>query len=209
MPDGDSYHLRWFKPTTEVELCGRATLASAFLILTRLSPDADSVRFDTRSGRLDVVRDGDLLFLDFPVYPRDKAACPQVLSEGLGAIPGTVIEGPNYLAVFDAQADVAALDPDMTLLEKLHPRGVIATAPGDDCDFVSRYFAPSFGVPEDPITGSAYCMLIPYGVGRAGKSRLDASQISARCGRLTCEDRGARVGIGGTAVLYLEGRITI
>ena len=209
VPDGDGYHLRWFTPTTEVELCGHATLASAFLILTRLSPDADSMRFDTRSGRLDVVRDGDLLFLDFPAYPRVEVTCPQALSDGLSAVPGTVIEGPNYLAVFDVQADVAALDPDMTLLEKLHPRGVIATAPGDDCDFVSRYSAPSFGVPEDSITGSAYCMLIPYGVGRAGKSRLDASQISARGSRLTCEDRGACVGVGGTAVLYLEDRITI
>ncbi|MGB0631359.1 MAG: PhzF family phenazine biosynthesis protein [Alphaproteobacteria bacterium] len=205
----DGYDLRWFTPSLEVELCGHATLATAFLILTRLTPEADAVRFETRSGRLDVVRDGDRFFLDFPAYPGDAVACPPALSDGLGVEPHTVIAGPNYMAVLETEDAVAGLQPDMPVLEKLHPRGVIATAPGEDCDFVSRFFGPSFGVPEDPVTGSAHCMLIPYWARRLGKSSLDARQISARGGRLACEDRGDRVGIGGAAVMYLEGRITV
>lgn len=206
---GDGYDLRWFTPSLEVDLCGHATLASAFLILTRLSPGSDSVRFETRSGGLHVTRDGDRLFLDFPAYPGKVVDCPADLSGGLGVSPQTVVEGPNYVAVLETEAAVAALQPDMTQIARLHTRGVIATAPGDESDFVSRFFGPSFGVPEDPVTGSAHCMLIPYWAQRTGKKIMDARQISSRGGRLWCEDRGDRVGIGGTAVMYLEGRITV
>lgn len=155
MASGDGYDLRWFTPSIEVDLCGHATLASAFLILTRLSPESDSVRFETRSGGLHVTRDGDRLFLDFPAYPGKVVDCPADLSGGLGVFPPTVVEGPNYVAVLATEATVAALQPDMTQIARLHPRGVIATAPGGESDFVSRFFGPSFGVPEDPITGSA------------------------------------------------------
>ena len=209
VPRADGYDLRWFTPTVEVDLCGHATLASAFLVLNRIEPAAQTVRFHTRSGELTVERREKLLFLDFPAYPGEEAACPAGLADGLGVAPAAVIEGPNYMAVLEDEAAVAALRPDMARLADLHPRGVIATAPGDACDFVSRYFAPSFGVPEDPVTGSAHCMLTPYWARRTGKSILDARQISARGGRLTCEDRGQRVGIGGAAVMYLEGRITV
>ena len=168
-PGAEAFGLRWFTPTTEVDLCGHATLASAFLILTRLSPGSNSVRFETRSGGLHVTRYGDRLFLDFPAYPGKVVDCPADLSGGLGVSPQTVVEGPNYVAVLKTEAAVAALQPDMTQIARLHPRGVIATAPGDESDFVSRFFGPSFGVPEDPVTGSAHCMLIPYWAQRTGK----------------------------------------
>ena len=201
---GTNYDLRWFTPTLEVELCGHATLASAFLIFERFAPEADLLRFQTRSGELTVVRNGDSLFLDFPAYPGVAVDCPPALADGLGATPAHVIEGPNYMAVFDTEADIAGFNPDMATLSTLHPRGVIATAPGDAVDFVSRYF-----VPEDPVTGSAHCMLTPYWAKRLNKTRMDARQISTRGGALVCEDRGDRVGIGGKAVMYLEGRIRV
>lgn len=209
VPANDGYDLRWFTPALEVELCGHATLATAYLILTRLTPGDDAVEFETRSGRLTVTRDGDRFFLDFPAYRGEEVACPPYLSAGLGVVPRAVVAGPNNMVVLETEADVAGLRPDMAALEKLHPRGVIVTAPGEMCDFVSRYFGPSFGVPEDPVTGSAHCMLIPYWAKRLEKLSLDARQISARGGRLWCEDRGDRAGIGGTAVMYLEGRITV
>jgi len=156
-----------------------------------------------------VVRWDGLMHLDFPAYPGSVVDCPLALADGLGTTPLEVLEGPNYMAVFPSEDDIATLSPNMDVLATLHPRCVIATAPGDACDFVSRYFGPSFGVPEDPVTGSAHCMLTPYWVARLGKDRLGARQISIRGGRLRCEDRGDRVGIGGQAVLYLEGRITV
>lgn len=231
--DGDFYRLRWFTPTVEVDLCGHATLASGHVILTRLKPELDSVRFDTRSGELSVRRDGDLLAMDFPALPGEDAGVPHRLVSGLGREPVEVLRATNYLAVFETRDDVAALDPDMEQLKTLHPYGVIATAPGGaqerapggeqdtgkdggedtgedgGADFVSRYFAPSFGVPEDPVTGSAHCTLIPYWAARLGKDRLTARQISARLGELTCEAKGDRVSIAGRAVLYLEGAITV
>ena len=207
--NGDGYDLRWFTPTLEVELCGHATLASAFLIFERLAPDTDTIRFQTRSGELTVTRQDGMLFLDFPSYPGAAVDCPPALADGLGAAPLDVIEGPNYMAVFASEADIAALAPNMETIATLHPRGVIATAPGDEVDFVSRFFGPSFGVPEDLVTGSAHCMLTPYWARRLGKTRMDARQISKRGGTLVCEDRGDRVGIGGNAVLYLEGKITV
>jgi PhzF family phenazine biosynthesis protein len=207
--DGTSYDLRWFTPALEVELCGHATLASAFLIFERFAPDAEILRFQTRSGELTVARKDGMLFLDFPSYPGPAVDCPDALTGGMGNTPQEVIEGPNYMAVFQSEADIAALAPNMEMLATLHPRGVIATAPGDAVDFVSRVFVPSFGVPEDPATGSAHCMLTPYWARRLGKTRLNARQISTRGGVLVCEDRGDRVGIGGQAVLYLEGKITV
>lgn len=205
----DGFNLRWFTPTLEVELCGHATLASAYLIFDRIAPDAETLRFQTRSGELTVARQDGRLFLDFPSYPGPVVACPPALADGLGAVPTEVIEGPNYMAVFAAEADIAALAPDMPTIGTLHPRGVIATAPGDRVDFVSRFFGPSFGVPEDPVTGSAHCMLTPYWARRLGKTWMEARQLSRRGGALICEDRGDRVGIGGNAVLYLEGRIRV
>ena len=179
VPGGDGgYDLRWFTPTVEVELCGHATLASAFVILDCMAAGGDEVFFNTRSGRLAVARRGDLLYLDFPAHRAVEAAVPEALVDGLGAAPRTALEGPNHMAVFAGEAEVAALDPDFRELAKLHPRGVIATAPGGDCDFVSRYFAPAHGVDEDPVTGSAHCMLIPSG--RRGWAANGCSRARSR-----------------------------
>ena len=207
--NGSGYELRWFTPAVEVGLCGHATLASAFVVFERLKPGSDTVRFQTRSGELTVAREDGLLVLDFPAYPGETVSCPAALARGLGGEPEEVVEGPNFMAVFAAETEIAAIAPDFNTLATLHPRGVIVTAPGDGCDFVSRYFAPSFGVPEDPVTGSAHCMLTPYWSARLDRKRLQARQISARGGRLVCEDRGERVGIGGQAVLYMEGTMTV
>ncbi len=155
--------------------------------------------------------------MDFPAYPRTSGPLPDVLAAGLGVAPAEVFIGPNWMVVLDSADRVRSLDPDMTAIASAHPRCVIVTAPGDrdgdgdfaDCDFVSRFFAPSYGIPEDPVTGSAHCMLTPYWAQRLGRKRLEARQISARGGRLVCEDRGDRVGIGGSAVLFMEGTIRL
>ncbi len=216
------YRLRWFTPTVEVDLCGHATLATAWLVFDRIEPTADSVSFETRSGMLTVSREGTardaMMYLDFPSYPGTPAADPpEALTRALGRPPVEAVEGPNWLAVLPSAADVAALEPDIDAVAELHPRCLIVTAPGagwdgdgkGPCDFVSRFFAPAHGVAEDAVTGSAHCMLTPYWSRKLGKTRLDARQISARGGRLVCEDRGQRTGIGGQAVLFMEGTITI
>jgi PhzF family phenazine biosynthesis protein len=209
--EGADYALRWFTPTAEVDLCGHATLASAFVVFDRLQPDARAVRFSSRSGVLTVTRSGDLLALDFPALPAAYCDVPAALIDGLGAAPQEVRLASNYLAVFESEDQIAALVPDMNRLASLHPHGVIATAPGaaDEVDFVSRFFAPSFGIPEDPVTGSAHCTLVPYWSGRLGRDHLVAHQISARGGELICDMRGDRVAIAGRAVLYLDGTITV
>ncbi len=209
--DGADYALRWFTPTAEVDLCGHATLASAFVVFNRLRLDARSVRFSSRSGILTVTRAGDLLALDFPALPAAVCDAPAALVDGLGHTPKEVRLASNYLAVFETEVQITALAPNMTLLASLHPHGVIATAPGaaDEVDFVSRFFAPSFGIPEDPVTGSAHCTLVPYWSGRLARDHLLARQISARGGELICDMRGDRVGLAGRAVLYLKGTITV
>lgn len=205
------YALRWFTPTAEVDLCGHATLASAFVVFNRIRPDARSVRFSSRSGILTVTRAGELLALDFPSFPAVSCDVPAALIEGLVHAPQEVRLASNYLAVFETAVEIAALAPDMGILAKLHPHGVIATAPGavTGVDFVSRFFAPSFGIPEDSVTGSAHCTLVPYWAQRLGRDHLIARQISARGGELICDARGDRVGIAGRAVLYLEGTIAV
>ncbi|MGE3934101.1 MAG: PhzF family phenazine biosynthesis protein [Rhodospirillaceae bacterium] len=205
---GGGYALRWFTPTMEVDLCGHATVASAFVIMTVLQPGRDSVAFETKSGRLDVTRDGDRFVLDFPALPAAPVVAPDGLAAALGAPPRAVLTAAKWLCVYDDAATVRALAPDMTALARFDG-GVIVTSRGEDCDFVSRFFAPSYGIPEDPVTGSAHCTLIPYWAAALGREALFARQVSARGGELWCEDRGARVSIGGRAVLYLTGTIDI
>jgi PhzF family phenazine biosynthesis protein len=207
--EGDGYGLRWFTPAVEVDLCGHATLASAYVIFERLRPEAREVRFQTRSGELVVVRDGGRLRMSFPARPPQVSEAHPDLVPALGGKPRAVLGARDYLVVYDRAEEVAGLRPDMERLKRVDRFAVIVTAPGEDCDFVSRFFAPSKGVPEDPVTGSAHCTLIPYWSGRLGKRRLHARQISARGGELWCEDAGERVLIAGEAVLYLEGRIRI
>ena len=212
VPDGDSYGLRWFTPKNEVDLCGHATLASAFVLFKCLGMEGDSVRFSTRSGTLTVTRKDDFLELDFPSLPAEAVAAPEALLNGLRCLPRETLLASHYMAVFDTKEEIAVLSPDMAALEILHPAGVIVTAPGDpggNVDFVSRFFAPSHGIPEDSVTGSAHCTLIPYWSARLNKDRLVARQISARGGDLVCHARGDKVGIAGRAVLYLEGMIKV
>ncbi|MBO0738069.1 MAG: PhzF family phenazine biosynthesis protein [Alphaproteobacteria bacterium] len=211
-PQADGYLLRWFTPTVEVELCGHATLASGYVVTNILAPERRAVRFETlKAGPLNVTRDGDLLAMDFPAWPTEpQAADPRVFA-ALGRTPakGFVARG-RTLAVYERAADVAALRPDLAALRRIPDASVIATAPADDSvDFVSRYFAPNHGVDEDPVTGSAHCVLTPYWAARLGKTRLSARQISPRGGELMCTLRGDRVTIAGRAVLYLEGTITV
>lgn len=208
--EGDGYRLRWFTPTVEVDLCGHATLASAWVVFERLDRAARSVRFETRSGTLTVAKQDGRLELDFPALPPVRQAAPAELAAGLRRAPVDTWKAVNWLAVFDKAADIRALDPDMGALARLAPACTIATAPadpGDGCDFVSRFFAPAHGIPEDPATGSAHCTLVPYWAKRLGRKTLHARQISRRGGELFCEDRGARVAIGGSCALFLEGAI--
>ena len=204
---GEHFDLRWMTPTVEVELCGHATLAAAHIIFRHLGYAQSVVRFQALSGLLTVERKGERLVLDFPSRPASEVPLPNDLIRSLGAYPDALLDGRDYLAIFPTEAEVAALRPDFHLVAELERQGVVATAPGNDCDFVSRYFAPAAGIPEDPVTGSTHCTLIPYWSQRLGKRELFARQISARGGELFCEDRGDRVGIGGNAVTYSEGKI--
>jgi PhzF family phenazine biosynthesis protein len=212
VPEGDGFHLRWFTPRTEVDLCGHATLASAWVVLNRLHPEASSVSFRTRSGELGVRRDGDLLSMDFPSRPPVIKEAPRALVEGLGAEPAEVLAAPrDYLVVYESEDEVRRLKPDFARLRGLDRLGVIVTAEGAAVDFVSRFFAPSVGVPEDPVTGSAHCTLTPFWAMRLGEGDawMRARQVSTRGGDLRCRHRGDRVDIAGSAVLFLEGRISL
>ncbi|MCW1921435.1 PhzF family phenazine biosynthesis protein [Luteolibacter arcticus] len=204
------FDLRWFTPTIEMDLCGHATLAAAHVLFRHLGHAGEDVRFQTRSGMLTVSRDkGDLLTLDFPARPATACETPPELIAGLGAQPVTTARARDYLAVFETEEEVRNLQPDMAMLSLLDCLGIIATAPGKDCDFVSRFFAPGAGVPEDPVTGSAHCTLIPYWAERLERTRLQARQLSQRGGELWCEHRGDRVGIGGRAVTYATGFLQV
>ncbi|MBZ5607104.1 MAG: PhzF family phenazine biosynthesis protein [Acidobacteriia bacterium] len=207
VPNGHGYHLRWFTPTVEVDLCGHATLASAFVILTELTPSATSVRFESKSGTLIVTRDGDQFSLDFPARPPEECQPYPQLVPALGGRPEKVLASHDYLVVYGSEDEVRALQPKMDALMHIDRFAVIVTAPGKHVDFVSRFFAPSQGVPEDPVTGRAHCTLIPYWSKRLGKKKLRAHQVSKRGGELWCEDRGDRVIIAGQAVRFLQGTI--
>lgn len=205
-----AYDLRWFTPLAEVDLCGHATLASAHVVFHHLRQGADAVAFETRSGRLEVIRrDDGALAMDFPALAAHPVQAPPGLAAGLGATPEAVFADMDYLALFGSESAVTALSPDMGVLAQLDRRGVIVSAPADSVDFISRFFCPRLGVPEDPVTGSAHCMLAPYWAGRLGKTTLRARQASARGGVVDCSVVGDRVRLAGRAVQYLEGTITV
>ena len=208
VPRGADYDLRWFAPEMEIDLCGHATLASAFVLFTELGRPGDTVRFHSRSGPLTVTRQGEILTLDFPSRPPGPCTVPPALITGLGRKPVEVLKARDYFAVFATEAEVRSLQPDFAALRTLDEK-VIVTAPGSDCDFVSRFFAPTAGVPEDPVTGSSHCTLIPWWSRRLGKTELFARQVSKRGGELFCRLAGDRVFIGGKAVLYSRGEIEI
>jgi PhzF family phenazine biosynthesis protein len=209
VPEGDGYGIRWFTPTVEIGLCGHATLASAYVVHRFLQTGDRTVTFQSQSGPLTVRCAGDWYTLDFPARPAQPCAPPEALLRALGQPPLELRKAKKYLAVYDSAATVAAIQPDMALIAALDVEGVIITAPGAGVDFVSRYFAPALGVPEDPVTGSAHCTLTPYWAERLGRQTLTARQISQRGGELRCELAGDRVRMSGQAVLYLEGAITL
>jgi predicted PhzF superfamily epimerase YddE/YHI9 len=211
IPQGGDYALRWFTPTVEVDLCGHATLASGHVVFSFIEPERDSVSFHTvKAGMLKVDRRGDMLVMDFPARPAASCAAPPGLLAVLGGTPRAVLCARDYLIVYDSAAEIAALAPDMAALAKVDCWAAIVTAPGENgVDFVSRFFAPAQGVPEDPVTGSAHCTLVPYWAKRLNKTELEARQISRRGGALRCTLNGDRVGIGGRAVVYLEGKIEL
>jgi predicted PhzF superfamily epimerase YddE/YHI9 len=209
VPQGDCYHLRWFTPALEVDLCGHATLASAFVVLEYLNPGAAAVRFTTKSGELVVERKGDRLSMDFPARPPRKCAPNPALTAALGKAPRELWEARDYMAVYDSEDEVRSLRPDMKALAAAGHFAAIVTAAGRDADFVSRFFAPASGVDEDPVTGSAHCTLVPYWAKRLGRAELHAFQVSGRGGELFCRDCGERVQIAGRAVPYLEGFINV
>jgi PhzF family phenazine biosynthesis protein len=207
--EGARWGLRWFTPAVEVDLCGHATLAAAYVLWNYRGAAEDVIVFESRSGELTVAREDGLLWLNFPSRPAERTSAPPRLSEGLGAHPLEVFKAASYLmAVFPAEEDVRSLQPSFDLLASHEP--VICTAPGAEAeiDFVSRFFAPSFGIDEDPVTGSAHCSLTPYWSRRLGKKSLRARQISQRTGELWLEDRDDRVRIGGHVAPYLAGTIT-
>jgi predicted PhzF superfamily epimerase YddE/YHI9 len=213
IPRDNGFHIRWFTPTQEVPLCGHATLASAFIIFTELEPARQSIQFESKSGPLQVTRQDSLFEMDFPAYP--MASCPNPPSNLLKGLRGrpqevhVVEEDPNYYVILKSEDDVRDIEPDLNLFEQLHPYSVVVTAPGARTDCVSRYFAPSYGIPEDPVTGSIHSALVPYWANRLEKSKIHAYQASQRGGDLFCEYLGERVLIGGHAVKYLTGTIYI
>lgn len=207
--EGDGFRLRWFTPVTEVDLCGHATLASADVLFRVLGYGEPIVRFATRSGTLTVERRGDRYAMDFPVTAPEPCDPPLALVEGLGLTPIATLKAFDYVAVVETEAAVRALAPDFTRLAALDLRGVAVTAPGDRVDFVSRFFAPAFGVNEDPVTGSAHCELAPYWSRRLGKTSLHAEQISPRGGTVHCELRGPRITLLGQAAHYMTAEITV
>ncbi|HNQ81829.1 MAG TPA: PhzF family phenazine biosynthesis protein [Candidatus Aminicenantes bacterium] len=208
VPTGDRFGIRWFTPAVEVDLCGHATLAAAYVIFRYDRYPENEIALDSRSGILRVRRDGDLLTLDFPVDTLRPAAEPAGLSEALGARPREIFRGKtDCLAVFGTQAEIEAMRPDFGKLGRVEARGVIVTARGTEVDFISRFFGPQVGIDEDPVTGSAHTSLAPYWAEKLGKTEMEAVQLSRRGGRLKVRLRGDRVDISGRARAYLEGRI--
>ena len=208
------YHLRWFTPTVEVDLCGHATLATAYVIATHLDPTAKTIRFDSASGPLTVTRAGEVFTLDFPTAVPEAYADGGAIAAALGFAPQEVLKAPGeetgkFMAVLASEAEVRKADPDLAQVAALPGDGLIVTATGEAVDFVSRYFAPHAGIPEDPVTGSAHVVLTPYWAKRLGKTKLEARQVSARLGVLTVEDKGERTLISGKVAPYLEGCIRV
>ncbi len=207
--ESHGWHIRWFTPAIEVELCGHATLASAHVLMNHLEPGRDGVTFASRSGPLVVTRQGERLALDLPAYPSRRVDTPALLVEALGAAPLETWLGVKMMALFGSEAEVVALSPDFAKVARIEAFGVIATAPGERSDFASRYFVPQAGVNEDPVTGAAHCQLTPFWAQRLGRPKLHARQVSKRGGELWCEDRGGRVTVAGHAVDYLTGTIEV
>jgi len=209
IPMGKDFEIRWFTPESEVDLCGHATLATAHVLFSHLNFEGDTIHFHTlNAGTLTVSCHDDLYTLNFPSRVPQSCEVPAGLIEALGGKkPVAVLRSRDYFIVYETEADVLALKPNFAALSRIESLGFVVTAPGDNSDFVSRFFAPSAGIDEDPVTGSAHCNLIPYWAERLGKFKLHVYQVSARRGELWCENKGDRVLMSGKAVTYLKGEI--
>lgn len=207
--NGEGYELRWFTPQVEVELCGHATLAAAHVLFRHLHYERDDVLFHTQSGALRVSRSGNRLEMDLPASDLEPSEVNIGVCRALGAIASEALQPATgsgaVLYVYEFEEDIAKLQPDFSALMTASDRSVIVSAPGNNCDVVSRFFGPQVGINEDPVTGSAHCSLVPYWSGRLHKNRLRCRQISYRGGRLDCELRDGRVFITGSAVTFMQG----
>lgn len=206
---GGSFRIRWFTPTTEVDLCGHATLASAHVLFSHQGYSEKTIRFQSNSGELTVEKRDDLYWMNFPAQPPDAIPVPKLIPDAIGTIPIYTGMNVDLLILVHDEETVAKMKPDLQLLEKMEARGVIVTARGNNVDFVSRFFAPNVGVPEDPVTGSAHTVLTPFWAKKLGKDRLKARQLSKRGGVIHCSNLGKRVEIGGSAVTYMKGSIQV
>ncbi len=209
VPNNGSYDLRWFTPAVEVDLCGHATLAAAYVLFEELKISDDVIRFNTRSGVLSVSRSGGRLSMDFPAQPPQPFGPPKELVEALGTTPVDCLKFADIVAVLASEGLVRNAEPDMSLLARLDCRGIIITAEAEDYDFIARWFGPRTGIAEDPVTGSAFTQLTPYWAARLGKSKLEAKQVSRRGGELSVELVGDRVVLIGSAELFMRGVIEI
>lgn len=211
VPKMDGFHIRWFTPELEIDLCGHATLASAFVLFELLGYEKDTIIFYSQSGPLKVHRDGSYIALDFPSWiPERMMDYPEEVIKGLGLTEHLgVYKNRDYIVELETEKDVLAVKPNFSLLNQVDVIGVIVTAPGSNCDFVSRFFAPNCGVPEDPVTGSAHAQLIPFWAEKLGKHTMHARQLSKRGGELWCTQKGDRVIIKGKAVFYMKGEIWV
>lgn len=206
--ENEYYHIRWMTPIKEVNLCGHATLASAFVIFNFIEKESKKINFISRSGILSVEKNDNYLTLDFPINYPTPTVRPETISQCFDREPLEIWEGGEYLfLVFDSEDYIRKLKPNFELIKKLHPIHIIVTAQGKEVDFVSRMFAPNLGINEDPVTGSAHTVLTPYWSEKLGKKKMIAHQLSERGGEIYCENLGDRVKISGRAVLYLTGKL--
>ena len=209
VPKGNGYHIRWFTPVIEVDLCGHATLASAYVLFNILGYKKDKIEFDSNSGILVVTKDNEWLVMDFPAQPPVPCDIPKEIIKAFDSASIECLKSEDLIVVFENEIDIESAKPDFEQLKNLESRGVIITAKSFRYDFVARFFAPKYGIPEDPVTGSAYTQLAPYWASRIGPKRFNVKQMSSRGGELTCEIVGDRVLISGKAIKYLEGKIKI
>lgn len=209
VPVGNGFHIRWFTPEGEVDLCGHATLAAAYVLFNIPGYKRDKIEFDSRAGMLTVTKDDDWLVMDFPAQPPVPCDIPKEIKKAFVTTPVECLKSEDFIVVFEREADIEFANPAFEQLKKLDLRGVIITAKSSRYDFVARFFAPKYGIPEDPVTGSAYTQLAPYWASRIGSKRFSVKQLSSRGGELTCEIVDDRVLISGKAIKYFEGLITI
>jgi PhzF family phenazine biosynthesis protein len=207
VPENDGYRIRWFTPKVEVDLCGHATLASGHVLFNHLDYPEDLIRLESKSGLLVVKRVRDNLILDFPAASFEKIDPPEKLVSALGKEPLEVYRSTDYMVLFSSEKEITNLQPDFQLLSRLNIRGIIVTAPGNEVDFVSRFFAPAVGIDEDPVTGSAHTILAPFWAKKLLKNELTALQLSERKGKLSCKYLHNRVEITGKAITYMSGNI--